>query len=110
MHKPINGFSKEKIIKVIQMRMLDHQSYHGGYCRYKAPDGNRCAVGVFIPNGHKSESSTLAVDRLLEKYSDLLDKMPLGKVGMTVLQIVHDQSRNVDPRPAIIDWVQKHVE
>lgn len=54
--KCINGYTKDKMIEMIKTRMLDHRSMNsvGTYCSYLAPDGNRCAVGVFIPDGHRS--------------------------------------------------------
>ena len=29
---------------------MPHQSYDDGFCSYRAPDGNRCAVGCLIPD------------------------------------------------------------
>lgn len=129
MYTPINGWTKERIIKQIQTKMLDHRSYNdrmesAGACLYLASDGNRCAVGVFIPEGHDAEKYEGGVYALMSKHADLNDLMPLECKALMQLQCIHDNgkvellSRSVklydvetgDPRPALIKWVEENVE
>lgn len=115
-YKCINGWTKERMIEAIQTRMLDHPSYNTipNFCVYKALDGNRCAIGVFIPDGHSGEYCNLSVSGLLQSYPDLTDLMPLPTYALITMQSVHDSvDRNLgklDPRPVIINWINENVE
>lgn len=120
MYKPINGFTKAKIIETIQTRMLDHRSIvkdKSGHflCAYRAGDGNRCAIGVFIPDGHNGEMHNGRVDNLLTKYPDLRQNMPLEDDALDRLQLIHDKyytpNDNLagDPRPDLIEWINENV-
>lgn len=121
MYTPINGWTKERIIKQIQTKMLDHRAtgssetlHSFGICKYKAADGNRCAVGIFIPKDHEAEEIEESVEGLLELYPDLTPLMPLELDALSALQAVHDEAYNHfadkgDPRPALIKWVEDNV-
>lgn len=61
-------------------------------CRYRAPDGKRCAVGVLIPDGmYRAEYEGFSVS---EMPTADLKRMGLGEKGtpslLTALQGVHD--------------------
>ena len=88
MYKCINGFTKEKMIQVINDNMLDHKSVDKTKCLYRAPDGNKCAVGCFIPDSvYVSSFENKFVGYIyihIEKY------MPLSVCAMHHLQFVHD--------------------
>lgn len=46
------------------------------YCMYKDSRGNKCAVGVLIPNSmYRSSMENLAVHMFSEKYPSLLDSI-----------------------------------
>jgi len=109
MYKPIHGYTKEKIIKTIQTRMLDHPSVseHGEGCVFFASDGNHCAIGCFLPE----------VSNQLKDVFDIIDacqdyKMPLQFEGMSNLMQIHDSKPgdNSDRRPRLIKWVEENVE
>src|ERR1700676_2089328 len=97
MYKPINGFTKAKMIEMINNRMLDHPSRQirgdgtVSGCMYKAGDGNRCAVGVFIPDGHDAENYPSYVNALLIAHPDLEQFMPLETNALRILQSIHDR-------------------
>lgn len=116
MTKTINGWTKARMIEAIQTRMMDHRSVRlddAGNpigCRYKAPDGNRCAVGVFIPDNHPAENHGGAVGHILDKYVDLRELMPLPADSLYILQGIHDCCRRGDPRPLLINWINENVE
>lgn len=115
MFKTINGFTKAKMIEAVNTKMMDHKSfgYHKGAgasgCLYLAQDGNRCAVGIFIPTGHPAQDSG-DVRIMLPKFMDLLDVMPLKLEGLREMQRVHDQHESGDPRSAIIKWINEKVQ
>jgi hypothetical protein len=110
-----NGYTKAKMIEMIQSKMLDHPStLRSGQCAYQAEDGNRCAVGVFIPDrGFKGALSLLGVvSKLLDSYPSLEQHMPLDRVAIRCMQQVHDAYTNVDysdRRPALINWINENV-
>lgn len=110
MSKPINGFTKQKILEVLQARKFPGRaiSDERGDCAYKTEDGNKCGVGMFIPDGHKAESYHGSYLEVIAYYPDLLAFMPLDHVGMGELQFAHDSSPNA--KKAMLDWVNENVE
>lgn len=112
MFQPINGFTKAKILEVLKGRKHDGPSVNENRtCLYKSPlDGNRCAVGMFLPEGHDGESYIGPVSLLLHDHPDLSDKMPLILIGLEKLQAAHDNLVNGgNVKAAMIDWVEKNV-
>jgi hypothetical protein len=111
MFKPINGYTKTKMIEMIQTTMLDHPSMNGIQCAYLASDGNRCAVGVFLPNNHASLFDERDVRGLIGAHPELKGYMPLPLAAMTSLQDIHDDCPDTeDPRPELINWINNNVE
>lgn len=113
MFKAINGWTKKKILKVLQDRKFARAAYNEAQkvCEYRTKDGNRCAVGLFIPNGHEGLSHSGAVGGLLDAFPDLRKKLPLGEKGLDFLQDVHDTIENrTNAKRAMIEWVTKNVK
>lgn len=133
-HKPINGWTKARMLEVIRARPLMMPAYDhtAGQCMYLTADGNKCGVGLFIPDGHPAQKSKHSVDGLLtishaphgeKSYSELANVLPLDLLGLIQMQSAHDnESATVcdsvasRPRPfggnaklALIDWVEKNV-
>ena len=122
MYKTINGWTKKKMSQAIMERMLDHRSvgpargHNPNQCRYRASDGNRCAVGVFIPD----ELYTTDMDTIVTSYikpfpwngGPIDALMPLPILGLMELQHVHDDytGPGPDPRPALLAWINENVE
>ena len=94
MHKIINGWTKESMKAAIK-------KYNKGYpsrtqimksCLYLNPeDGNRCAVGCFIPDDSDALQSFLGAHDVLIIYPELKDIMPLSSVGLRFFQAIHDR-------------------
>lgn len=60
-------------------------------CQYLTSDGRKCAIGCFIPDGHKGRYYEGNVADLLEDYPDLKENMPpLNELGLSVFQNFHD--------------------
>lgn len=126
MYKPINGFTKAKILEVLKARPLNGPAmgHEGIGCTYLAANGNKCAVGMFIPDGHRGQEYEGFVTGLLGLYPDLKSVMPLVVEGLATLQMCHDQETGVldtygreytpqfkgNAKAAMIDWVEKNVQ
>ena len=115
MFKTINGWTKNKILKVLKARRYNAAAVNEeGTCAYTTSNGNRCAVGMFIPKGHKGSSVAGNVTDLLEAHPDLKDRLPLSPKALSALQRVHDDlspsNGGGNAKEAMIEWVQKNVE
>ena len=80
-------------------------------CQYLTEDGNKCAVGCFIPDGHRAQASLDSALRVVDSFADLEGLMPLESIGLYAMQRAHDLSPDEsDPRPVVYAWIDKHVE
>jgi len=119
MYECINGWTKKKMLKILNARRYSKPAIDKttGSCLYLAANGNKCAVGLFIPKGHAGQKfSGIAYD-LFTHYEDLSARMPLSQIGMTEFQESHDsetyndgQKFNGNAKEAMIAWVKKNVE
>jgi len=116
MHKTINGYTKESMIDKIMKGNIGKKALdEKGQCKYLTEDGNKCAVGCFIPDGHKSQApNNYTVGKLLSVFEDLKKYMPLETEALGVLQRIHDglseeEDSNPDPRPLLIEWINENV-
>ena len=83
-----------------------------GDCFYLMEDGRKCAVGLFIPDGHESQAYKGTSLELLLKYKDLIDIMPLEKIGLNMFQRMHDSMNFNDVEEEtreLINWIEKNV-
>lgn len=122
MYKPINGWTKKRILEVIKARPFDKPAVDAiGYCVYLTPNGNKCAVGLFIPDDHRAQKAAInaTTGDLISIYSALYSYMPLESEAMQRFQEAHDDeaSRNCNVRPfngnakaAMLDWVERNVD
>src|SRR5688500_14678992 len=91
-YQTVNGWTKERMKQAIRERNNGKPAYVPGIgCSYLTSDGNCCAVGCFIPQGHKGQgaNSTIAAN-LFVKYPDLRSLMPLSDYAMQDFQNYHD--------------------
>lgn len=117
MYKPINGWTKSKILEVIRARKFDEPATDRGYCIYLSAEGNKCGIGLFIPDGHPGQRFLGAVAGLLAIHRDLENFIPLEIIGLVCLQSSHDSESslcnmkfNGNAKAAMLDWVKKNVE
>ena len=108
------GWTPESMIEVIESNMLDHKAWAGGVCKYRTPDGNKCAVGCFLsdeqydslnPNERGSYYPGMVKSR-----PDIETSMPLDPVGMVRLQHAHDWNLDGGPRPILREWIESNVQ
>ena len=68
------------------------QAIEYGKCKYKTDDGKKCAIGLFMPEGHEGEMSNAGVSDLLNQYPDLNRFMPSYDMQKLVsFQRAHDE-------------------
>jgi hypothetical protein len=117
-YKAINGYTKEMMISSILNRMHAEPSINDNvlsgmpnYYAYRAPSGNACAVGVFIPD--KLYSPELEGTGVWSSaFVELKPFFPLTLPEMLELQVAHDREclDKEDPRPYLCAWVDQFVE
>lgn len=110
------GWTKEKMREAIirgnngkkSLRSLSEDDIHR--CAYRAPDGNKCAAGCFIPD---DMYSTKLEGRCVGQLPDYItDQFPLSEYAMQRLQSVHDTyvyggAHGV--KEAILQWIEDNV-
>lgn len=111
--KPINGYTKASILSTIQRLFTVKSVTETGACRYRGPEGSRCAVGVFIPDELYSRTmdtdNYTDVDNILKNYPELQSSMPLELDALKILQSIHDgRSKNI--KQDLLNWVTKYVQ
>lgn len=93
----INGWTKETVIKHIEKnfkgKAYDCNEFS---CMYKTGK-KKCAVGLFIPDGHPGQKVNGSVGLLLSSYPDLEKYMPMGLIFLKELQDVHDNGFASNP-------------
>lgn len=110
-HKIINGWTKAKMIEAVKTRNSGTQCYDFKTmnCMYEAPDGNHCAAGCFIPDGHEAMKSHKTIEVVSLKYSDL--RLPLDHKGMEDMQFTHDSSSNhANMHDILIKFINEECE
>ena len=72
--------------------------YMGGErCEYLTKDGRKCAIGIFIPDGHEAQEDENTVIITLGTYPDLWDYMPSQDgTKLREFQIFHDDKLTKD--------------
>lgn len=110
MYKPINGYTKNTIIEMLSKRTGKGKAVDKwGECQYLAPDGNKCAVGVFLPEGHEGQRIRGDIYTLIHIYPDVEQHMPLEKGAMQMLQATHDTATREDVTSLLVSWVKHNV-
>lgn len=113
-YQTINGFTKDSMKAAIKAGNKGEVAAENNplrRCSYLTQDGNKCAVGCFIPDGHAGQSSTQGVYELLDTHQDLRAFMPLSDKGLASMQIVHDHHPHYgDVREVLYSWIDKNVE
>lgn len=115
----INGWTKEKVIKHIEENFKGRAyDVEKNICEYLTKDGKKCAVGLFIPDGHKGQKFVGDVLNLLGKHENLLLKMPFDSEHLLTMQRIHDwrvpdpYDQNLNPQndEETIDMMISYVE
>lgn len=119
MYTPINGWTKQKMLAVIEARPFDEPAVlgcPGGRCVYRTSSGNRCGIGMFIPVGHRGEGCVGNIETLLIQNPDLRPLMPLNHLGLMEFQLSHDREsrgnaqHHGNAKKAMIAWIEENVK
>ena len=112
-YKTINGWTKASMIEHIKKEFKgksDTKPY--GHCLYRGPGGAKCAIGMFIPNEHYTESmdNGVGAGTLCDTYPELNTYMPLeGPEALAGFQLSHDDSPEEACLDNILAWVDLNV-
>lgn len=118
MFKYANGYNLEKTMAKIREGNKGHRAMdttsleNAGRCMYLTPDGNKCAIGCFIPDGHRAQRSPEMVDAILKAYPGLVGLMPLeGELALKAFQRFHDIHINDGGlHSSIQQWLIENVQ
>lgn len=120
--KCINGFTKEKMIDVVNNEFKGKSFVGSSGCRYKTYDGRKCAVGMFIPDSKYDEGmdnrshfgNSVSITYLLHYFPNVEVDMPLDHDGLVSFQSCHDGLNlmlSIDKqKEVLLDWINKYVE
>lgn len=113
MFKAINGWTKKKMKAKIRKKNDGTRaiSPNPSLCAYETRSGNRCAVGVFLPDDHVALIEWSPIRKVVRLYPGLYTILPLDLEGMSILQNIHDSySGDSDMRDILCNWVDGNVE
>lgn len=87
----INGWTRESVMRQIKARNMGHPAYcdEGAQCMYRAPDGNQCLVGCFIPDNLYEEDFEGEHAGVI--YDKMPEVMPLVRPMLKAFQRFHDE-------------------
>lgn len=92
MFKLANGWTKDSVMAQVKKYNNGTPAMRDDWsCRYQAADGNRCAIGCFIPDAHIGLNHAGPVEQLLYYYPSLTSCMPFNDVKALIgFQMSHD--------------------
>lgn len=112
----VNGFTKEKMKEYIRKGNNNEKStsecFDGrSYCSYLSYNGNKCAIGCFIPDGHQVQKEFMDVRQVLRTYPELQEYMPFDDSDiLNDFQMIHDNSYPGKVRENLFKWIDENVE
>ena len=118
--KLINGFTKQSVKDAILRYVPEHGCMirETETCVYQAFDGDgcemRCAVGAFIPDGHKALPKMCSATELIYDHPDLREHMPLHQDDLLKMQQLHDRACVTPSVVSVVDelfeWIDENIE
>lgn len=89
--KPQQIFDTVKAHLLTQNRQAFVKERGDERCVYLDPNGNKCAIGCLIPDGHPAQQFRGSLGPLLKTYPDLKKEWECSIVLLFELQCVHDE-------------------
>jgi hypothetical protein len=113
--KLANGWTKETVMAQIKKYNNNTKAFDPvlRVCTYKTPYDNRCAIGCFIPDGHKALGCVGGADMIVECFPELKKLMPFAKsYELVMFQMAHDkcESKERGVYDAIQNFLDTEVE
>lgn len=127
MYTLINGWTKESLIAHVKKNFKGRSTDSRGNCKYRGPDGRKCAVGVFIPDSIYDTDMEGRSMVAIQDVFPLKSVIPISNEGMMQLQLQHDDaydnymqndgrilsttSLTIDEftLDSMLSWIRKHV-
>lgn len=92
-YKLANGWTKATVMEQVKKYNNGSRASSGKECVYLATDGNRCAIGCFIPDGSEALASRATVTDILKDYPELVHLMPFdNRQAIVAFQAAHDRA------------------
>lgn len=96
-----NGYNKESVITQVKKynngKRASEYIEEVPYCMYQTPEGNRCFIGCFIPEGHPALNAYGGIGIILSCHPDLRAYMPFSAMDdLNAFQRVHDNHAESD--------------
>ena len=140
MYKLINGYTIESLKEVFKKNntgkpalykvvngendnwdeCYDEGEVINEFCVYFNPvDGNRCAVGCYIPDSFIEEHKNVVTDEidaasLINDYPELAEHMPMEKEGLMAFQKAHDEfnesKHKLNFHDYMCSWIDEYCE
>lgn len=115
MYKLANGWTKERVLAQVKKYNNGTRAMKptGNGCSYRAEDGNRCAIGAFIPDHYDVTAFYFGgtARALIEDYSDLAQYMPFNDpLALTDFQRAHDDCADSAVYNSIETFLRDMVE
>ena len=118
--KLINGFTKQSVKDAI-LRYVPEEGcmiQETETCVYQNFDEDgceqRCAVGAFIPDGHKALPKMCCATELIYDHPDLREHMPLHQDDLLKMQQKHDNAAVSPSVVSVVDelfeWIDENIE
>ncbi len=79
-----------------KVKAIEKNHMGNDQCRYLDCNGNKCAIGCWIPNGHDAQDAQMGISNLMNTYEDI--KEIFSNVSISLLermQSCHD-SHDID--------------
>jgi len=116
--KLINGHTKQSVKDAILRYVPREGCIIDETCFYQAFDEDRCearcAVGAFIPDGHKALKAIGSAMELLYDHPDLKEHMPLQSEDLLRMQMKHDNAATSSAVVNVVDelfeWIDENIE
>lgn len=116
-YKLANGWTKKKVMAQVKKhnngtRSRSKDSARAfAQCVYLNAEGNRCAIGCFLPAGHPGLLHKESVVLLLRDFPDLGALMPFKEITqLRDFQQAHDCAKNNNVYECIQDFLDRKVE
>ena len=116
-YRCINGWTKKKMLEHVTNNFIYKSVTKDGYCAYRGENGDKCAVGLFIPdnlytedmdNGDKFQNTDVL--HILERYPELNNYLPLESEALMDFQKIHDKSFSSSTKLELLDWIETKVQ
>ena len=108
--------SKQEIIDTIEIGFEGKAEDERGGCLYLTLCGlKRCAIGLFIPDGHDAQASWNGVAGVIDSHPDILEHMPSRNMDfLSRFQERHDKLNSLDSiadqKSDLTSWVNENYD